>query len=669
MAPKAGSQWGDGRRVAGGPATVAIRQQGAGEAGALPWRSGRAGRSDGGSIGNGTAVLYAGTAAMGLVGWEVLRFWLTGPVEAVATVVFGAAVVGGAWYVGGRRPRPASVGPAERPAVAGGPADRVAAAPGTETERRRLADPGGVNGRDVLVRVASRLAGATDLGLQLNLVADETARAVRAQAVVLFVRGRTRDELVAGGEHGMPESVRHLWPAMPVAHVESMFGGGRTVVLREGEAVEPFPDRALYATLGIRSAALVRMGPAGQLTGMLAVLSFDAAREFREDELTLLRGIADLASQAVSNARLLSRAERRLRLTQALRNIDIAIAGSMDLRVTLQVILEEVARQLRVDACDVLLLDEQAGVLSYAAGRGFRTSRIERRRLRLGEGRAGRAAYERQAIGPADLRGAVEDADRALWLEGEGFETYYALPLIAKGNVNGVLEVFQRGLLDPDEEWLEFAESLAGQAAIALDNARLFDEMQRLNASLTIAYDSTLEGWSRALDLRDRETEGHTRRVTDLTLRLARAMSFDPDELAHVRRGAILHDIGKMGIPDNILLKPGPLTEDEWSIMRRHPVLAYELLSPIPYLRPALEIPYCHHEKWNGTGYPRGLKGEQIPLAARIFAVADVWDALRSDRPYRAAWPAEKAWDYIQSLSGTHFDPDVVQLFDRVYHA
>jgi len=206
-------------------------------------------------------------------------------------------------------------------------------------------------------------------------------------------------------------------------------------------------------------------------------------------------------------------------------------------------------------------------------------------------------------------------------------------------------------------------EALAGQAAIAIDNATLFDDLQRSNVELALAYDTTLEGWSRALDLRDKETEGHTQRVAEMTLKLARAMGFSEDELVQVRRGALLHDIGKMGVPDAILLKPGKLTDEEWEIMRRHPVYAYKLLRPIAYLRPALDIPYFHHEKWDGTGYPRGLKGAQIPLAARLFAVVDVWDALRSDRPYRRGWPEEKVRDHIRSLAGTHFDPQVVEEF------
>jgi putative nucleotidyltransferase with HDIG domain len=186
---------------------------------------------------------------------------------------------------------------------------------------------------------------------------------------------------------------------------------------------------------------------------------------------------------------------------------------------------------------------------------------------------------------------------------------------------------------------------------------------QRFNIELALAYDSTLEGWARALDLRDNETEGHTLRVAQLTVRLAHAMGLRDTDLVQIRRGALLHDMGKLAVPDSIMLKPGALTDEQAEIMHRHPDYAHELLSPIGYLRPALDIPYCHHEKWNGTGYPRGLKGEDIPLAARIFAVVDVWDALRSDRPYRVAWTEERAKAYIQEQAGTHFDPEVVAAF------
>ena len=189
---------------------------------------------------------------------------------------------------------------------------------------------------------------------------------------------------------------------------------------------------------------------------------------------------------------------------------------------------------------------------------------------------------------------------------------------------------------------------------------------RQASTELARAYDSTLEGWGRALELRDRETEGHCQRVTELTRQVALELGLDTSELVHVHRGALLHDIGKMGIPDNILLKPDKLTDDEWQIMRYHPVYAYEMLSPISFLRQAVQIPYSHHEKWDGTGYPRRLREEQIPLAARIFAVVDVWDALTSDRPYRQAWPQEKALSYIRERTGTEFDPQVVEAFLRV---
>ncbi|MCD4672823.1 MAG: response regulator [Anaerolineaceae bacterium] len=188
-------------------------------------------------------------------------------------------------------------------------------------------------------------------------------------------------------------------------------------------------------------------------------------------------------------------------------------------------------------------------------------------------------------------------------------------------------------------------------------------ELEEANRALRQAYDTTLEGWGRVLDLRDGETEGHSKRVAVMTVRLALELGIEGEALLHIRRGALLHDIGKIAIPDRILLKPGELTIDEWEPMRRHPVYAYETLSSIPYLRPALDIPYCHHERWDGSGYPQGLKDKQIPLAARIFAVVDVWDALTSDRPYRKAWPKDKVIEYIHAQSGKLFDPRVVDMF------
>jgi putative nucleotidyltransferase with HDIG domain len=187
--------------------------------------------------------------------------------------------------------------------------------------------------------------------------------------------------------------------------------------------------------------------------------------------------------------------------------------------------------------------------------------------------------------------------------------------------------------------------------------------LQEANEALAKAYDATITGWSQALDLRDKETNGHSLRVTTLTVQLARAMGIAEGEIEHIRRGALLHDIGKMGVPDAILLKPGPLTNAEWEQMRMHPVYSYNLLHQIDFLTPALAIPVSHHERWDGKGYPGGLRGEQIPFPARIFAVVDVWDALTNDRPYRSAWPLHKARAYLAEQAGVHFDPAVVAVF------
>ena len=355
--------------------------------------------------------------------------------------------------------------------------------------------------------------------------------------------------------------------------------------------------------------------------------------------------------------------ERQILRIQSLRAIDMAITSSLDLRVTLNVLLDQVTTHLAVDSAAVLLQNTHTQRLEYSVGRGFRTTALQRTHLRVGEGYAGRAALERRTIHIPNFLSDKGDFARAPLIAAEGFISYFAIPLIAKGRVAGVLEIFHRAPLQPSTDWLDFMETLAGQAAIAIDNAALFDDLQFSNLELQLAYDSTLEGWSRALDLRDKETEGHSQRVTEGTLTLARAMCVPEADLIHIRRGALLHDIGKMGIPDSILLKPGPLSDEEWVMMKKHPTLAYELLSPIHFLRAALDIPYCHHEKWDGSGYPRGIKGEQIPICARIFAVVDVWDALSSDRPYRAGWPADRVRAHIAQGSGTHFDPRVVEVF------
>jgi len=383
----------------------------------------------------------------------------------------------------------------------------------------------------------------------------------------------------------------------------------------------------------------------------------------RKLRVIAMRDISKRKQAEAEITRLFEESQRRLKQVETLHSIDLTISASMDLRMTLNILLKHVESLLNVDAADILLLVPNSQHFNFSAGRGFRTNSIERASVRLGASFAGRAALDRHTVVVSGELVARADSEFSKLYEREGFSAYAAAPLIAKGQIKGVLEVYHRSAYKSEPEWLNLLETLAGQAALAIDSAQLFNDLQLSNLELTLAYDATIAGWSRAMDLRDKETEGHTQRVTDLTLKLARAMGVSESQLTHIRHGALLHDIGKMGVPDNILLKADKLTDEEWEKMRKHPEFAYEMLASIRYLQPALDIPYCHHEKWDGSGYPRGLKGEEIPIAARIFAVADVWDAITSDRPYRKGWSKEEALEYIKEQSGQYFDPQVVEEF------
>lgn len=389
------------------------------------------------------------------------------------------------------------------------------------------------------------------------------------------------------------------------------------------------------------------------------LLSVSLVRDARGVPLYFIAQVEDISQRKLAE----QENRRQLAHITALHAIDSAILSSIDVKTTFNIIIEHVLTRLGADATAFYLLNQHRPVLEFASGSGFSTAAFEHDRQRLGDDLVGQVALGQTLLHVADITRIPDTSPRKQPMLKEGFVSYVGVPLIVKGEMKGVLEVFHRSAVQPDHEWLDFLTALAGQAAIAINNLELFQELKSRNLELALAYDVTLEGWSKALDLRDKETEGHTLRVTEMAVRLGRAMGLPEKELVYLRQGALLHDIGKLGIPDSILLKAGKLTDDEWAIMRRHPIYAYEWLSPIAYLRPALDIPHYHHERWDGGGYPHRLSGEAIPLAARIFSVADVYDALTSDRPYRSAWPHQKALKHIRDQSERHFDPQVVDAF------
>ena len=524
-----------------------------------------------------------------------------------------------------------------------------------ETLKKRFSELEGV------YTVSSSLRTAETLDEMLALLLDETLNVLDTEAGAICLYNSNNGQLGFTATEGWFEGMDDVFLKPGDGLAGKVFASGKVLVSREYakdsrvKYTEKIPE-------GWGGVCLPLRAESDDVVGTLFV-SVQLPREIGSEELKLLNSLTEMAGTAIHRIGLYEKNLRHLEQLKALRNIDMAITGSMDLRVTFKVVLDEVTRLLNVDAAAILRLDPQNGVLKYEAWKGFRIVNPAKISLNMGEGLAGQAAMERKPVRVANLCKFAGDPVQVPLLEKEDAHSYYAVPLINKGRVEGVLEIFHREPLGANEEWLEFLETLGGQAAIAIDNGEMIQNMANTNFKLVQAYDKTIKGWAHALDLRDKRTEDHSQRVTEMTVNIARNLGMNKVELGHIRRGALLHDIGKMGLPDSILLKPGPLTKKEWKIMKQHPVWAFEMLSPIEYLRPALDIPYCHHEKWDGTGYPRGIKGEEIPLGARIFAVVDVYDALLSDRPYRKAWSEEEALKYIRQEVGRHFDPKVVELF------
>ena len=347
--------------------------------------------------------------------------------------------------------------------------------------------------------------------------------------------------------------------------------------------------------------------------------------------------------------------------------INTTIITRTDLDQMITNVVEEIAKNLSVDAADLLVYDEHALTLTCTAQYGFRSPAGHKKTvLRVGEGYAGDAALKRKTIRIDDLKDRKKvDIVPGRWQD-EDFLSYFGIPLLVKGELKGILEIFHRSGEERTQAWMSILEALAQQAAIAIDNHFLLDALRGSNMELELAYETTLEGWAHALELRDYETKGHSDRVVELALHLAQELNIKGEDLTHIRRGALLHDIGKIAISDTILLKEGNCSPEEWVIIQQHPQYGYDMLKEIKYLKPSLDIVLYHHEKWDGSGYPRGLAGENIPYTARLFAIIDVWDALTNDRPYHAAWTKEDALIHIREQAGIHFDPYIAEAFLKI---
>jgi response regulator RpfG family c-di-GMP phosphodiesterase len=519
---------------------------------------------------------------------------------------------------------------------------------------------------ETLVNLAGSMRSATTPDQMYPIVLEQIIDLMKVDGAAIATRDPATNEVIF--RLGMGSWAGIAGESLPVGAgmIEQVLSTGRPILNNKIQE-----DPTLAEALIFRSTACGACIPLSTHQQTIGAFWVGRSKAIHESDVKLLSAIGDMAANAIHRATLFEQTQLRLQRLSGLHTIDLAINSSLDLQLILTVYLDQVTSQLGIHAADVLQFDDDLRALNRIAERGFLPGEPDGQFKEGWERLVRHAFFEQKPVIIPDLRKPAQMGASPKGLAGEYFGerisdcfgAYFAVPLIAKGKIKGVLELFHHTPFHPGSEWLDFLQTLAFQGAIAIDNAELFFRLQRSNEELSLSYNETIRGWSGALDLRDRETHGHSERVTELAVRLARRMGVSDVEIGHIRRGALLHDIGKMAIPDAILQKPGSLDEGEWEIMRRHPAYSYQLLSSIPYLKPALDIPYGHHERWDGSGYPRGLKGEAIPLAARIFAVVDVWDAMRSDRPYRPAISVEKTVEFLSSQAGILFDPAVVSEF------
>jgi PAS domain S-box-containing protein/putative nucleotidyltransferase with HDIG domain len=518
-----------------------------------------------------------------------------------------------------------------------------------------------VSEQEAEVAMASAVRDAITLEDVVRVVADQVERTLNTSALALGLWRENQERFtlqIANGSWEGWNSLRYKPDRLGIC-LAAMKQGKPFVINQADEPGELIRPPFILETYNIACFPLI-VGK--DKIGVMWVLKSGPISD-RDVRIATLLSV--MAASAIHRAILYDQTLQHLENFRSLRTIDQGILAKLPRETVLQLIVDQVIANLGVHAVDILLIDESNGQLELAASSGFHHEFPNGSMFEQGGPAAFHKLAQSKSFYVENLR-TIPNFITVRQLEQERFISYFAVPFSLNDLPKGILEIFQRKRLDFSSEQIEFLYGLTRQISIAMTYIDLYSGLEQKNIELIEAYDSTIEGWSRTLNLRDEETEDHTQRVTQMTMELAKRMGIDGEDLTRIRWGTLLHDIGKMGVPDSILHKPGPLSSEEWQIMRMHPVYAYERLKPIKFLQKSLEIPYCHHEKWDGSGYPRRLKGLAIPLSARVFALVDVWDALISDRPYRAAWGEDRALAYVIEQSGRHFDPAVVKVFVKL---
>ncbi len=538
-------------------------------------------------------------------------------------------------------------------------------------ERQRARDLG------LLRQLSLRLTEAGNLQTIYRIGVEYALRLLDASAAFIYTYNPKNDTAALDGGSADPSHSTGLeyaaGPGIPGLSEHSFRpprpGGVTHTTARTREPIivndplnSPFYGAEQMAQDDFQAIAAFPIQHGETLFGVLTV-RFNYPKAIQEPQEEVLNLLVEQLAAHIENTRLHAQTLRNLSRMTALRKIETTITSSMNLNLIFNELLGHAISQIQAEAATILLLDPITLTLHHAASRGFRSTEILNTEAHLSDDHAGRAILERHRVHISNLPLLEATLSRPWLVTLEGFVSGLVLPLIAKGQAIGVLELYTRQPLEIDDETTDFLETLTRQAAVAVDHIQLFEQLEQSNLELTASYGAVIRSWVSTLEARGFEPPGHIDRVVNLSMQLAEAMGVDDDKLLHLQRGVQLHDIGKLRLPDALLLKDGELTADEWKIVRRHPQYAAEMLDPIHYLRPARPIPLCHHERWDGSGYPRGLKGEQIPLEARIFAVVDVWDSMRSEQPYRPARPADEALQFIADQSGILFDPRVVETF------